>query len=469
MARQPKPFPYRGWWRTKVGGKLTKLAPLTEPRKTAVTILRELLLKRDQGLKSATALAVWELCDQFLDFVKLNRADRTFEFYKERLEPWVALHGKELARNLTALDLERWKAELVKQGYAPFTVNHGIVAVQTCWNWGVKMDLLFQNPFRKVEKLDAEGRERILLPEEFSALLRVSDKLFRQVLLVFRLTGVRPSEFCGLTWGQVNWKAHCWVIRKHKARRRSKVKKPRIILMTPIVENLLRWRLRKLGYTPDTMPDALRSQPVFLNRLKKRWTTNALRCRMRRARVEAKIKPDENGEQIVMYTNRHTFATEAIASGAVTDRRLGDLMGHTPGSKSTQRYIHLATSDLYRAAVDATRGYMSPKVTALHSRPDLGRRREFIPSRRLPFHPRLEVFPGDAVRGTRSIGADYEGSQFASPDGAIYLRGRKAGLLDDILRCHPGRGLCLPVVIRAEFKGEGKKRRKRSVDIGKQF
>jgi len=31
MARQQKPFPYRGWWRTKVGGKLTKLAPLTEP------------------------------------------------------------------------------------------------------------------------------------------------------------------------------------------------------------------------------------------------------------------------------------------------------------------------------------------------------------------------------------------------------------------------------------------------------
>src|SRR5262249_44518552 len=160
--------------------------------------------KRDQGLKPAAALAVWELCDQFLSFVELNRAPRTFEFYKERLEPWVALHGKELARNLVALDLERWKADLVKKDYSPTTVNQHIIAVQTCWNWGVKMDLFFQSPFRKVEKLDAEGRERILMPEEFSALLRASDKLFRQVLLVFRLTGVRPSEFCGLTWGQVN-------------------------------------------------------------------------------------------------------------------------------------------------------------------------------------------------------------------------------------------------------------------------
>jgi site-specific recombinase XerD len=82
---------------------------------------------------------------------------------------------------------------------------------------------------------------------------------------------------------------------------------------------------------------------------------------MRRARDEAKIGADENGERVVMYTNRHTFATEAIASGAVSDRRLADLMGHAPGSRSTQRYIHLATSDLYQAALAATRGYISPK------------------------------------------------------------------------------------------------------------
>lgn len=73
----------------------------------------------------------------------------------------------------------------------------------------------------------------------------------------------------------------------------------------------------------------------------------------------AGIAPDQNGEQVVMYTARHTYATSAVASG-VTDRRLADLMGHT-NTKTTQRYIHLATDDLYSASQEATRGYISPK------------------------------------------------------------------------------------------------------------
>ena len=205
------------------------------------------------------------------------------------------------------------------------------------------------NPFRVVEKLATEGRQRVLAPEEFRTLLRVSDAIFRQVLLVFRLTGVRPGEFCRLTWPQVNWETHCWVIQKHKTKRTMKEPRPRIIPMPPIVESLLRWRLGKHGHT----------NRVFLNEDGEPWKTNALRCRMRRARERADFAPDENGEQVVMYTTRHTYATTAVALG-VSDRRLADLLGHT-NTKTTQRYIHLATSDLYRAALEATRGYISPK------------------------------------------------------------------------------------------------------------
>ena len=80
---------------------------------------------------------------------------------------------------------------------------------------------------------------------------------------------------------------------------------------------------------------------------------------MRRLRERAEIAHDENGETIVMYTARHSYATAAVASG-VSDRRLADLMGHT-NTKTTQRYIHLAHPDLYKAAVEATAGYISPK------------------------------------------------------------------------------------------------------------
>jgi hypothetical protein len=60
--------------------------------------------------------------------------------------------------------------------------------------------------------------------------------------------------------------------------------------MPPIVENLLRWRLRVHGET----------ERVFLNEDGKPWKHNALRCGMMRLRERAGVAPDENGETIVM-------------------------------------------------------------------------------------------------------------------------------------------------------------------------
>jgi integrase len=81
------------------------------------------------------------------------------------------------------------------------------------------------------------------------------------------------------------------------------------------------------------------------------WCTN-----VGGSRTKAGIGPDENGEQVVLYTARHTFGTGAAAAG-VSDRRLADLMGHTD-PKMTQKYIHLANPDLQRAAREATKGYL---------------------------------------------------------------------------------------------------------------
>lgn len=352
MPRQPKPFFHRGWWVTDVGGQRTKLAQGRANRKQADIVFHDMLSKVDYSASGKTVpqVAVWELCEQFLDWVKIHRAAKTFSDYHDWLARWIKLNGTRLARDIRPLDLEQWKATLVKSGLKACTVNHAIIAVQTAWNWAVRNELLPVSPLSKVEKLYAEGRQRILTPDEFRALLRHATALFRQVLLVFRLTGARPSELRKLTWEQVNWEHHCWVIRKHKTTRTAKDRnKPRIIPMPPIVERLLQWRLRRYGPT----------KYVFLNRYGRPWSINAFRCRMRRLREEAEVVADENGETIVLYTTRHSFATAAIAAG-VTDRRLSELLGHTD-PKMTQRYVHLAHGDLYKASRQATDGYMSGK------------------------------------------------------------------------------------------------------------
>ncbi len=360
MPRRPKPFFHRGWWVTNTGGTRTKLAQGRENKDAAEDALLDLLneLRRNPVRKTYPQLTVRDLCDKFLDWVEIHRAPDTYEDYHDGLAGWVKLHGNRRARDIHSLDLEEWKGKLVKKGLANCTVNHAVIPVKVCWSWAVKQEppLLPSNPLKNVQTLDAEGRERTFTADEFLALLRNTDALFRQVLLFFRLTGIRPGEFCRLTWEQVRLAQHVLVIRRHKSRRTAKVKKPRIIHLPPAAESLLRWRLRKLGHTPETRSAALGGERVFLNSDGQPWTVNALRCRMRRLRVKAEIGPDENGEQIVMYTARHTFGT-AAAAGGVSDRRLADLMGHTD-TKMTQKYIHLANPDLRKAVVEATKNYL---------------------------------------------------------------------------------------------------------------
>jgi integrase len=350
VPRRPKPFFHRSWWKTNVGAQQTRLAKGRENKAAAEDALIELLNERRQhpDRKTYPNLTVLDLCEKFLDWVELHRSPDTYDDYRDWLNQWVKLQGSKRARDIRSLDLEEWKRSLAKRHLSPWTVNHAVVAVKTCWSWAMKQEppLLPKNPLQRVQKLDAEGRERTFTPGEFLMLLRHSDMLFRQVLLFFRLTGIRPGEFRRLTWEQVDFDNQVLVIRQHKSRRTAKVKKPRIIHLPPVAENLLRWRLKQHGQT----------ERVFLNGDGLPWTYNALRCRMKRLRERAGIGPDANGEQIVLYTARHTFGSRAAAAG-VSDRRLADLMGHSD-PKMTQKYIHLANPDLRKAALEATDDYL---------------------------------------------------------------------------------------------------------------
>lgn len=121
MPRQAKPFFHRGWWVTDVGGQRTKLAQGSENRKQTEQAFHEMLAKVAYAPEAKTVqqVAVWELCEQFLDWVKIHRAEKTFSDYHDWLQRWVKLHGKRPARDIRPLDLEQWKATLVKSGKKP--------------------------------------------------------------------------------------------------------------------------------------------------------------------------------------------------------------------------------------------------------------------------------------------------------------------------------------------------------------
>jgi integrase len=126
-----------------------------------------------------------------------------------------------------------------------------------------------------------------------------------------------------------------FVMWEYKARERmADPRKPRIILITK--------RLGKLLLRLRCRADSL-DGPVFRNANGDAWTSNAVRCRVRRLRAKLQV---DGGENIVAYTLRHTAAT--YASTILTQAELKEWLGHT-SLEMTQRYQHLQIDHLHGA------------------------------------------------------------------------------------------------------------------------
>ena len=364
MPRLPKPFPWRDGWYTDAGGTRTRLADRTASFSAAQAVLRQLLTEQDQnGGRAHPNLTVAGLIALFLETVQAENDASTYEQYQRALNRFAEQHGSQQARKITTLDGQKFKERLMaavsprtKRAYKPRTVNAAIVALRRCWNWAIDSESfgITKNPFRKVKLLSEKGRERIATDEEFRKLMRHSDALFRQILLCLRYMPIRPQDLRSLRWkgeNEVAFESHVWIIRTNKTLKTRKDKRPKVKVMPPFIEKLLRWRKARS-----------KSPFVFVNVDGNPWTKDALGLRMRRLRERAGITPDANGEQFVLYTNRHTYLTKAAS--VITPAELQALAGHTD-YRTTRRYVHLAEqqgilADAAQRAVQALRLQESP-------------------------------------------------------------------------------------------------------------
>jgi site-specific recombinase XerD len=345
MARRAKPFIRRGFYVTKLGGngKLTKLVPVAAGLEAAEIALLELQLRlKKERPKPVTEITVRDLCERFMDTVEVEKSHNTYLDYQQGLQRFLNLHEDRRVRDITKVMVLDFRDGMSRKGYKPKTVNNALIGLKACWNWGNKFDLVAENPFKGVELLHAEGRQRLVTDEEYRRLLAHADTLFRELLIVFRQTPARQQDVRNLTWPMMHFDHHVWVIHRHKGTRTARVKKPRIIPMSPATEKLLLRRRKRFGHQPY----------VFLNEDGQPWKKDALCLRMRRCRERAGILPDTNDEQLVLYSHRHTYLTNAAASG-ISAPILQDLGGWTT-IKMAETYVHNAFPDLYEAGLKTT-------------------------------------------------------------------------------------------------------------------
>ena len=331
MARKASEKPWfhssSGFWCATVNGKREYL---DKDYGCACRKLRQLKqdAKRQQaGVRDWLNEPFAVLADEYLADIKARRKQSTYVSCKARLLRALKILGTRLCvGELRKLHLAKIERKMIGK-YSSTTIKDTLVIVSGVLNWAVKHDCIEINPLVGFDMPAARRRHRIIKPEEFQALLRSSDSNFRRVLISLRLTGCRPGEVRTLLWEWVDLERGLWISPDHKSITQQRHPHPRVVPLPRPVLKMCHW----LAHRPHNADDH-----VFLNRHGRPYSKDCLVTKMSRTRRRAGIDK-KAGEQIVMYSSRHSFSTDAV--GKVADTELAELMGHTDTSM-LRRYVH---------------------------------------------------------------------------------------------------------------------------------
>jgi len=345
--RSPKPW-YRtqnDTWYVCLGGKQIPLAKGKRSKREADEAFHRLMASRDghaapvgnasNPTDDGSQILVAVLADQFLDWVHLNL--NCYDWCRQFLQQFATACGHLSVSELKPFHVSQWLA--TKSTWGPSTRCRVIGLLKQVFNWGIEQGLISSNPLRSLKKPKAQRRERILTSGEREKIFEaISDEAFRSFLTAMVETGARPGEIRILTAAQIDLPNGICVLSKHKTS--EKTNRPRVIYLTPTMKEICSRLIERWA-----------TGPIFRNHRGMPWTVNAVRIRFRRLRKKFPELKD-----VVAYTFRHTYATNALVNG-VPIATLAELLGHTSTAMIEAHYGHLATELAYllRAALQATR------------------------------------------------------------------------------------------------------------------
>jgi integrase len=255
----------------------------------------------------------------------------------------IPFFGKMQIDQITAHDIERYKAHEGRNGVTNKTLKNRLTVLSKClttaYEW---LELGTQPPKIKWPKC-APSRTDYLSAEECELLLSHSEGVIYEMLLTALRTGMRQGELKGLQWSSIDWQNQSLAVRHSRCDYRKELGSPksnreRHIPLDIDVYEMLHKRKKSTGYVfIDTD-----KEPFDDKRLNRRLTTICKKAGLRK---------------ITWHILRHTFASQ-LAMRGVPMTTVQQLMGHS-NITTTMRYAHVAPSTL-RIAIEM----LNPKSLA---------------------------------------------------------------------------------------------------------
>jgi integrase len=250
--------------------------------------------------------------------------------YRSRVEGrLIAAFGAMRAADITALQVERWRATLP---VSPRMKNKLLTELHGIFKRAIKMYGLTVSPAAAVEHLRVPKScdIEVFSPEEVLALCRAAaDEQDAAIYLTAPYTGLRRRELIALCWREVDFANNLIRVRASFAAGHLTTPKSGKIRSVPLAPQVA-GALALLGQRDDHIGE---DDLVFPGQDGLHLDGSALRRRYYQALAAAGLR------RLRFHDLRHTFATRLIAKADIV--RVQEWMGHAD-IQTTRKYLHFA-------------------------------------------------------------------------------------------------------------------------------
>ena len=285
--------------------------------------------------------------------------ERTFNEYEALLRRYVRgpLGVKKLS-SLRPLDIQKLYSEMQERGLSPRVIHYTHAVLSSALKQAVRWGMLSRNPAQLVQLPKQTRTEmRALSPGEATQFLEALEGRRLATLFAFALaTGMRPKEYFGLQWRDVDSQQGTATVRRVVIRRKGggwyfeEPKTPQSRRTMPLPSSMIRalteHRRRQAEERLKAGPEWQNHDLVFTTELGaplsiENLTHYHFKPALKRAGLPSSVR---------LYDLRHTCATLLLAAGE-NPKVVSERLGHASVTLTLDTYSHVLP-DMQKAAAE---------------------------------------------------------------------------------------------------------------------
>ena len=313
-----------------------------------------------------TAVKFQEFAEEwFEEYARLNLRSTTYERMRQLTHRVYPAIGHLRMDKITARQLQGFVNSLAKEGanektgkpLAPKTIRHNLSFISDVFSYAVKMDLLSDNPCRKVTIPKGEVKEKPVYSQEEMALLltRISGEptKYRAFFFLIAYSGFRRSEMLGLEWKDIDFENNIISIKRtsnYTAERgiytdTTKTKRSqRVLKISPYIIGIL----KELKDEQDDEALRLGDKWVETDRLFVKWNGEPMNNQTPYGWLKEFCEKNELPFYGI-HSFRH-FAASALISAGLDVTTVSGALGHCNSGTTLNVYAHMFQTAQARVA-----------------------------------------------------------------------------------------------------------------------